>query len=176
MRIFYHTWFIKCFFLLFMAPVANQRTEIKNKKNVLLTFYLDHLDHVDHVDHLDHLDHTWAYYWFPKVTNLSVILTLSAICLSFLTRPSCLIPRLIILHALVPTMGRISSKPLTTVLTVCRKHRNINNTTKLPNLFYPIYPILVCLKVLITYGKLSEQKIKRPVKPKTGQLHILSDI
>ena len=33
-----------------------------------------------------------------------------------------------------------------------------------PNFLYKIYPILACLKVLITHGKLSFQRILRPVK------------
>ena len=35
---------------------------------------------------------------------------------------------------------------------------------------YQIYSILACLKVFITYGKLSEQKIVGPVESVTGLL------
>jgi hypothetical protein len=41
------------------------------------------------LDHLDHLDHTWAYYWFPKVTNLSVIFTLVPLAHTKTYYPAC---------------------------------------------------------------------------------------
>ena len=46
---------------------------------------------------------------------------------------------------------------------------------KSPNIFDQIYQILACLNVLITYGKLSKQKIVVPVDSVTGLLPLFVD-
>ena len=54
---------------------------------------------------------------------------------------------------LVTSVSRVGGKP-------CHTKK------KTPNLFYQIYPILASLKVLITYGKLSEQNVMRLAIPR----------
>ena len=44
------------------------------------------------------------------------------------------------------------------------------------SLLYQLYPILACLKLSITYGKPSEQKIEGPVESQTGVNPLFIDI